>query len=200
MPENTDHIRRILEELEAGGELSQRGLAARLGIALGRVNQLLRTLMQRQWVRGSRGSGRRIRYLVTPEGSRARAHMSREHLGRALATYSAVCDRVRDGLAACGAPDGDTRPRALALYGMGAEAQIVFACAAELGVPLIGFIDDSPRDSYMGLPVLPPVRLTSMSFNGRTFDWLVVPPLTDHDVVRARLERIGFPLERVRWL
>jgi DNA-binding MarR family transcriptional regulator len=203
MPENQDSIRRILDELVDGGELSQRALAARLGIALGRVNQLLRILIDRQWVRGGRGPGQRIRYLVTPDGEHARARISREELGRALLSYATVRDRVRDRLEACGADEASAAaslPPAVALYGTGEVAQIVFACAAELGVPLVGFIDDHPRESYLGLPVLAPSTLTSMSVNGRTFEWLLVATLTDQDSVRARLVDLGFPLERVRWL
>ena len=202
MPASQDQLRRILEELEAGGELSQRRLASRLGIALGLVNRLLRVLMQKQWVQGARGADRRIRYVVTPEGAAALARMAREHLRHALVSYGAVRDRVRDGLAACRPHDAGTpsRPPALALYGTGAVAQIAFACAAELGVPLIGFVDDTPRDSYLGLPVLPAGDLTSMTLNGRTFDWLLVATFTEQEAVRERLMDLGFPLERVRWL
>ena len=202
MPDDQSHLWRILEELEAGGDPSQRRLASRLGIALGRVNRLLRVLIEKQWVRGGRGAEGRVQYVVTPDGARARLRLAREQLGRALTSYSAVRDRVRDGLAACHRSGGveAAAPPAVALYGTGEVAHMVFACAAELGMPLIGFIDDTPRDSYMGLPVRPPGELRSMSLNGRRFDWLLVATLTEHDAVRMRLEDLGFPLERVRWL
>jgi DNA-binding MarR family transcriptional regulator len=200
MPENQDHTRRILEELAEEGQLSQRVLAARLGIALGRVNQLLRMLVDKGWIRSARGPGRRTRYLVTPDGALARARISREHLGRALVSYGDVRACVRDRLTTCGAGTEASTPPAVVLYGTGAAAQIAFACAAELGVPLVGFVDDTPRETYLGLPVLAPGHLTSMSLNGRAFDWLLVATFTDQDSVRARLLDIGFPLERVRWL
>ena len=200
MGNDQPHLRRILEELEGGREHSQRRLAARLGIALGRVNRLLRVLAQSQWVRAGRGADGRVQYEVTPDGARARARLVREHLATALFSYSSVRDRIRDGLAACRGDADVTSPPAVALYGTGDVAPIVFACAAELGVPLVGFVDDTPRDSYMGLPVRPPDDLSSMSLAGRAFDWLLVAPLTEQDAVRARLTDLGFPLERVRWL
>ena len=203
MPGNQDHLRRILEELDAGGDLSQRRLAARLGIALGLVNRLLRILIQQRWVYQDRGRERGVRYLVTADGAAARARMAREHLGHALVSYSAVRDRIREGLAACRShPAGAATPSAaLALYGTGEVAEIAFACAAELGVPLIGFIDDAPHESYLGLPVRRASgELVSMSLNGRAFDWLLVATLTEQDAARARLLDVGFPLERVRWL
>ena len=91
-------------------------------------------------------------------------------------------------------------PPAVVLYGTGDVAQIVFSCAAELGMPVVGFVDDPPQETYLGLPVLAPVHLTSMSLNGKTFDWLLVATLTEQDAASERLVDIGFPLERVRWL
>lgn len=201
MADDQAHLRRILEELDKGGEVSQRRLAVRLGIALGRVNRLMRVLAQAQWVRSARDADGRVRYAVTPDGARARARLVREHLASALFSYGSVRDRIRDGLAACRPNGADPASGpAVALYGIGEVAPIVFACAAELGMPLIGFLDETPRDSYLGLPVRPPDDLSSMSLGGRAFDWLLVAPLTEHDDVRARLTDLGFPLERVRWL
>jgi DNA-binding MarR family transcriptional regulator len=203
MSQNQDHIRRILEELDAGGELSQRALATRLGISLGGANQLLRSLITADWVRGVPGTGHRVRYVVTPAGVAARARMSREHLGRALASWGTLRDRVRKRLEACtterGNAEGPFRP-AVVLYGIGEVAQIAFACAAELGVQLIGFVDDVPRDSFLGLPVRAPSHVTSMALDGQAFDWLLVATLADHEIIRGRLEELGFPLERVSWL
>ncbi|HMC75874.1 MAG TPA: winged helix-turn-helix transcriptional regulator [Vicinamibacterales bacterium] len=200
MPENQDHLRRIFEELAAGGEPSQRLLAARLGIALGQVNRLLRILLDKGWLHGRRGPGRRVRYVLTVEGERAHARMSREQLDRALASYVTVRDRVRERLGACVQGTAGRAASGVVLYGTGEVAPIVFACAAELGVRLLGFVDDMPRESYLGLPVLDPTHLTSMSLNGHAFQWLFVATLTDQEAVRARLVDIGFPLEHVRWL
>ena len=65
---------------------------------------------------------------------------------------------------------------------------------------LVGFVDDSPIDSFLGLPVCPPDELKTLALDGRTFDWLVVTTLVDQDAVRGRLQAVGFPLERVNWL
>ena len=88
----------------------------------------------------------------------------------------------------------------MVLYGIGEVAQIAFACAAELGVQLIGFVDDVPRDSFLGLPVRAPSHVTSMALDGQAFDWLLVATLANHEIIRGRLEELGFPLERVSWL
>jgi DNA-binding MarR family transcriptional regulator len=200
-PHNHDHFRRILDEVERGGELSQRALATILGVSLGRANQLLRTLIDRQWVRGVPGSAHRVHYVLTADGEAARAQLSREHLDRALAVSGTVRARVRQRLEACTIDrcNGDGAPT-LVLYGVGEAAQIAFACAAELGLQLVGFIDDVPRESFLGLPVRGPSALTPMALDGIAFDWLLVASVVNQEAIRTRLEEVGFPLDRVSWL
>jgi DNA-binding MarR family transcriptional regulator len=203
LSQRQDAIRRLLEEVDGDPTLSQRALAVRLGVSVGSVNQLLRRLVRERWLRRVPFEGRRIRYVVSAEGAAARDRMWREHLDSALALYGAVRDRVRSRLEACathaGRRDGRFQP-AVVLYGVGDVAQIAFACAADLGVPLVGFVDESPRDSFLGLPVRAPGEVKAMALDGQSFDWLFVATLVNQDAIRERLAAIGFPLERVSWL
>jgi DNA-binding MarR family transcriptional regulator len=202
MLDNDDPLRRMIEEVEGGGELSQRLLAARLGIALGRANQLLRRLIQQEWVRGIRLDGHRMRYVVTPAGAAARARMARERLRRGLASYRIVREHVRQRLLLCAsecAGSASDRP-AVVVYGTGEAAQIAVTCMADLRVQLVGFVDDIAQDSFHGLPVRAPNEIASMAFNGRPFDRLIVATLDDYEGVRGRLQALGVPLERVSWL
>ena len=61
-----DELRlRVLRALEANPELSQRQLAARLGVSLGGVNYALKALMERGFVKADnfRKSGNKVAYL-----------------------------------------------------------------------------------------------------------------------------------------
>jgi DNA-binding MarR family transcriptional regulator len=199
--DNSDHIRRILETLDSESALTQRALAGRLGIALGSANQLLRQLIARQWISGARGAGPAVRYIVTDAGRDALARMTRENLRRALVSYSAVHARVRGALAACQSmPREGDGTASVVMYGTGQVAQIAFACAADLGVTLVGFVEDEPRPSFLGLPVRSPSEVRSMVLDGRPFDWLLVASFGEDDGIRGRLEALQFPLERVSWL
>jgi hypothetical protein len=142
-----------------------------------------------------------VRYLLTPQGIEARERLSRDRLHRALDSYGTVRDRIRQRIKDC-ANHGSagTPPTAVVLYGVGDAAQIAFACAADVGVELVGFADDTRRESFLGLPVRAPSELTAMALDGRTFDWLIVTSLVNYDAIRRRLETVGFPLERVTWL
>ncbi len=142
MRDNSDRNRRILEALEQESALTQRALAGQLGVALGSANQLLRQLIARGWICGFRDAGPHVRYLVTADGREALARMTRENLHRALVSYSAVHERVRGALAACQSKPGDGDGgggASVAMYGTGEVARIAFACAADLGVTLVGF-------------------------------------------------------------
>lgn len=179
-------------------------LAARLGVSLGRANQLFRQVARQRWIRRVAAAGNsHARHLLTTEGAAAHERLLREHLESALEIYGAVRDRVRRRIEACAIEhrngNGSVLPT-IALYGVGDVAQIAFACAADLGVPLVGFVDDSPRESFLGLPVRSPSDLRVMALDGRAFDWLLVAALGDRDAIRGRLEEVGFPLERVSWL
>jgi hypothetical protein len=175
----------------------------RLGLSLGAVNQLIRRLVRQHWLRRVAAPGQRVRYVVSAEGAAARERMSREHLESALAHYGAIRDRVRHRLEACAAQPRHRNQSflpAVVLYGVGDLARIAFACAAEVGVELIGFVDDAPRDSFLGLPVHAPSALAAMTLAGRSFDWLLIASLANHDDIRVHLQEAGFPPERVSWL
>jgi DNA-binding MarR family transcriptional regulator len=204
MSHNPDHFRRILEELNAGSDLSQRALAKRLGIALGHANQLLRALVDREWVRVSPGPGHRVRYLVTDAGTEALAEMTRAHLNRAVAHYGTVRNRIRERLLAytidSAARGGSSTPPAVVLYGAGHVAEIAYTCAVDAGVRLVAVIDDGRSHSFLGLPVKASTELKSMVLDGQPFDWLLVACLSDEHGIRMRLRETGFPLDRVTWL
>jgi len=202
LPANTDATWRLLKEVETDPTVSQRALALRLGVSLGAVNQLLRRLVRQRWLRRVPAPGQRVRYVISAEGAAAHERMAREHLESALAHYAAIRDRVRRRLEACAAQphDRDQSFPAVVLYGVGDMARIAFACAAELGVELVGFVDEDSGDSFLGLPVHAPSALTPMTLAGRSFDWLLVASLADQEMIRGRLADVGFPLDRVSWL
>lgn len=200
---NSDAFRQLLEALDGDPPPSQRTLARRLGVSLGCVNQLVRRLIAQEWIRAVPLGAHRMRYVITEEGMRARDRLVREHLVNALASYGAVRDQIRRRLADCAREidGGDgTPPPAVVLYGLGDVAQIAFACAADLGVQLLGFADETPRDTFLGLPVRAPRDLAEMALDGRAFDRLLVASLASPETIRGRLEEAGFPLERVSWL
>ena len=94
-----DEVRlRVLRVLETNPELSQRQLAAELGVSLGGVNYAVKALVQRGFVKaGSFGkSGNKVAYLyvLTPQGVAEKASLATAFLGRKLEEYEVLMQEI----------------------------------------------------------------------------------------------------------
>lgn len=81
----------VLRELAVAPAASQRSLAQRLGVSLGRVNYCLRALSDKGWIkaRNFRRSDRKwaYAYVLTPTGVRAKLRLSLSFLHRKVAEF-----------------------------------------------------------------------------------------------------------------
>ena len=94
-----DELRlRVLRALEANPELSQRQLAAELGVSLGGVNYALKALVERGFVKAGnfRKSGNKVAYLyvLTPQGVAEKASLATVFLGRKLEEYELLRQEI----------------------------------------------------------------------------------------------------------
>jgi DNA-binding MarR family transcriptional regulator len=89
----------LLTEIERNPSFTQRSLASELGIALGLMNQYLKSCVTKGWIRASQISPRRITYFLTPEGFNEKSHMVTSYLARSLTFFRdarAQCDAIFD--------------------------------------------------------------------------------------------------------
>ncbi|EXI64363.1 MAG: MarR family EPS-associated transcriptional regulator [Accumulibacter sp.] len=85
---------RILKIVDAEPAISQRQLAERLGVSLGKINYLLKALLDKGHIK----AGNFLRaedkakyvYLLTPEGISAKLQLTRNYLARKEQEYLAV--------------------------------------------------------------------------------------------------------------
>ncbi|OYZ38707.1 MAG: hypothetical protein B7Y25_00195 [Alphaproteobacteria bacterium 16-39-46] len=87
----------LLTEIERNPSFTQRGLASELGIALGLMNQYLKSSVTKGWIRASQISPRRITYFLTPDGFKEKSHMVKDYLARSLTFFRdarAQCEEV----------------------------------------------------------------------------------------------------------
>ena len=94
-----DELRlRVLRALEANPELSQRQLAAELGVSLGGVNYALKALVERGFVKAGnfRKSGNKVAYLyvLTPQGVAEKASLATAFLGQKLEEYEVLRQEI----------------------------------------------------------------------------------------------------------
>jgi len=87
-----DHTRyQLLRILEDSPELSQRELARKMGLSLGKTHYCLRAVMEKGWVkaRNFRNSGNKVAYMyiLTPQGMAAKARITKRFLDRKIEEY-----------------------------------------------------------------------------------------------------------------
>ncbi|MDB2586004.1 MarR family EPS-associated transcriptional regulator [Luminiphilus sp.] len=89
---------KVLRALEANPELSQRQLAAALGVSLGGVNYALKALVERGFVKADnfRKSGNKVAYLyvLTPRGVAEKTSLATAFLGRKLEEYEVLRQEI----------------------------------------------------------------------------------------------------------
>ena len=64
----SQHELNTLLELKENPNLSQRSLAHKLDISLGLTNSILKNLISRGWIKAKKDTGRKLLYLITPQG------------------------------------------------------------------------------------------------------------------------------------
>jgi len=95
----TERQLRILEALEQNPEMTQAGLAAQLGVAVGSVNWYMKRLIHKGYVKATRMERRRLKYFVTPQGLALKARLTREYMETSLCVYRELRQAAREALA-----------------------------------------------------------------------------------------------------
>lgn len=94
---NETHLR-VLRVLEAEPELTQRELASRLGISLGKANYCIRALLGQGYIKarnfGNSRNKRAYLYKLTPEGMAAKLHATRRFLARKELEYRQLAREI----------------------------------------------------------------------------------------------------------
>ena len=87
-----------LRELARDDTLSQRDLAGRLGLSLGRVNYVVNSLIRKGLVKARRFKNSRnklaYRYVLTPEGVREKVVVTRRFLEAKLREYERLHEEI----------------------------------------------------------------------------------------------------------
>ena len=98
MPHSEDAHLRVLHLLQQQPELSQRQLAERLGVSLGKTNYLLRALLEKGSIkaRNFRNSQNKMAYayFLTPQGLAQKTAMAQGYLHRKTVEYEALRSEI----------------------------------------------------------------------------------------------------------
>lgn len=142
----------LLVALEGEEQVSQRGLAERLGVALGLTNALLKRAVRKGLVKVSQAPAKRYAYYVTPKGFGEKSRLVAEYLTSSLDFFRVARTQYVDIFNEIVA-SGRTK---VFLYGVGDLAEIAILSAHEAGVEISGIIEPGAnRDEFLGITVSP---------------------------------------------
>lgn len=192
---------RLLKALAGGEAVTQRSLSRELGVALGLTNLLIRRLVAKGYVRVAGLRPRHVRYLLTAEGQRALADMTRASLQNTVSLYTETRDGIRAGLERllAEAQPAPGVPVPVIFYGLGDVAEIAFVSLQSTDLVFAGAVDDFRTGTFFGYPIARPARLRDADGALGTAR-IIVTTVRRSDEVRTRLEQLNVSPHRVLFL
>ena len=177
----------LLNEVEADGNVTQRSMAARLGVALGLTNAYLKRAILKGWVKAQEVPKRRYMYYLTPTGFAEKSRLAAQYLSSSFAYFRTAHEHCLEQLQVCKASGW----RRIVLYGGGELAQVAALAAMELKIDLIGVVaPGSNRSKLAGLTVFQAIE------DAGEIDAVMFTDIEQSQTSYDRLVRT-FPPERV---
>jgi DNA-binding MarR family transcriptional regulator len=179
----------ILAELARTDHVTQRRLAARLGIALGLTNLYLKRLARKGYIKITSLPPRRVRYLLTPKGMAQKTRLTYEYMDYSRQLYRETRQALRQKLL----PLVRAGRARVALYGTEEAAELAFLTLQELGVEVRAvFGEDGAPPTFLGLPIQPLRELTPARD-----DLVIVASFTPATDAVARLRARGLSAHQI---
>lgn len=89
---------KILKELELNPRLSQRELASKMNLSLGKINFCINALMEKGWIKAQNFKNSKNKlayiYILTPSGIESKAKLTRNFLQRKLREYDLLRQEI----------------------------------------------------------------------------------------------------------
>jgi DNA-binding Lrp family transcriptional regulator len=178
---------RLLEAVEEDSRVTQRGLATKLGIALGLTNLYLKRLVRKGYIKCVNVQSNRLTYLITPRGIAEKARLTYEFIDYSLHLYGEVRQHLRTMLHECAASG-----RRVAIFGRGEAAEIAYLSLKEFRLEPIAIFDEQGGHDFLGMPVQPISEHDKVPY-----DVIVVATFDSSGQQWANLIRDGIPVEKL---
>ena len=178
---------RVLEAVQQDSRLTQRGLASKLGIALGLANIYLKRMVHKGYIKVVNVQPNRISYLITPRGIAAKARLTYEFMDYSLHLYGEVRQHLRAALRECAAAG-----KRVAIYGSGEAAELAYLSLKESGLDPVAVFDTDGGREFLGMPVLPIAEHRTVDF-----DLIIVATLDPSGQQQQALLDIGVPTDKL---
>ena len=178
---------KLLEAVEQDSHVTQRGLANRLGIALGLANIYVKRLMRKGYIKCVNVQSNRISYLITPRGIAEKARLTYEYMDYSLHLYRDVREHLRKVLHECAQAQSK-----VAIYGRGEAAELSYLSLKESGLEPVAIFDADAGLPFLGMPVLPLTDHSKVEY-----DLMIVASLEPSSQFVTALTRQGVPAAKL---
>jgi len=140
-----------LLEIKENPNLSQRSLAHRLNISLGLTNAILQNLIHRGWIKAKKLTGRKILYLITPQGMTRTTNLIYDRFRETQNYYQYTKELLTSYLI-----DLYTKGKRRAIiYGTNQLAEITYLSLLDSPLKLHSILTDDPsKKKFLGQQVL----------------------------------------------
>ncbi|HZR26886.1 MAG TPA: winged helix-turn-helix transcriptional regulator [Vicinamibacterales bacterium] len=172
----------VLEAVEQDRHITQRNLAAKLGVALGLTNIYLKRLIHKGYIKCVNVQSNRLLYLITPQGIAEKSRLTYEFMDYSLFLYRQVRQHLRHVLQPC-RDEGVTR---IAIYGIGEAAELAYLSIKEQGLELLAVFTDKGGGTFLGMPIQ-----SIDDYPALSVDRLIVATLENSDTAVRRLLAAG---------
>ena len=178
---------RVLEAIQQNSRLTQRGLANKLGMALGLANIYLKRMIHKGYIKCVNVQPNRISYLITPRGIAEKARLTYEFMDYSLHLYGEVRQHLRTALHECAAAG-----KRVAFCGSGEAAELAYLSLKESGLDPVAIFDQEGGRDFLGIRVLPIADHASVEF-----DMIIVATLDRSGQQLQALLDVGVPKEKL---
>jgi hypothetical protein len=178
---------RVLEAVQQDSRLTQRGLASKLGIALGLANIYLKRMIHKGYIKCVNVQPNRISYLITPRGIAEKARLTYEFMDYSLHLYGEVRQHLRAALRESAAAG-----KRVAICGSGEAAELAYLSLKESGLDPVAVFDIDGGHEFLGMPVLPIADHGTIDF-----DLIIVATLDRSGQQLQALLDVGVPSEKL---
>ena len=144
------HLDTLLE-IKDNPSLNQRSLAHKLNISLGLTNAILQNLIHRGWVKAQKMTGRKILYLITPQGIARATNLVYDRFRETQNYYQYTKELLTSYLTDI----YNQGKRRAVIYGTGQLAEITYLSLLDSPLKLHYILtDDSSKKKFLGHEVL----------------------------------------------
>jgi hypothetical protein len=177
---------RLLEAVHEDSRVTQRGLASKLGIALGLANIYLKRMIHKGYIKCVNVQPNRISYLITPRGIAEKARLTYEFMDYSLHLYGEVRQHLREAMQDCAAAG-----KRVAIYGSGEAAELAYLSLKESGLEPVAIFDQDGGRVFLGMPVMPIAEHAAVEY-----DLMIVATLDRSGQPAADLSKVGVPRDK----